>query len=240
MKTINLLKLCLCRAFLGAAVALQAQGTLFQNLDFELADPSGYPPNSNDLPVGSGFPGWAVTYSSPGVGTKVASAVWYDALSIGGAIVCIDDRNTGYGFVPPQGTYAAYLFGGPAAYWSGTLVPVYSTISQTGWVPSGTHSLLMDVSAMNGFTVSLGGQALNMLPLQTFSSYTLYGADISGFAGLTAQLSITAPPTGVPNGVLLDDIVFSPQVIPEPGAVGLLGLCAGLYLWSRRRKHIAV
>jgi len=76
--------LCCCVSFGSAAVA-HGQGT-FQNLDFELADPSGYSPNSNDLPTGSGFPGWVVTYSSPGFGTNVATSVWYDALSIGGAI----------------------------------------------------------------------------------------------------------------------------------------------------------
>lgn len=109
-------------------------------------------------------------------------------------------------------------------------------ISQTGMVPSGTKSLLMEVRQYLGFIVTLGGQAINMVPLQTASNYTLYGGDISSFSGQLAQLSITAPPTGVPNAVLLDDIVFSPNAVPEQSELALSTLGAILLVFHRWRN----
>jgi hypothetical protein len=55
---------------------------------------------------------------------------------------------------------------------------------------------------------------------------TRYGADISQFAGQTAVLRITAPGvygTIPPNGLLLDNIVFSPAAVPEPDPGATLG-----------------
>jgi hypothetical protein len=111
--------------------------------------------------------------------------------------------------------------------------PTSSTISQTGLVPSGTMSVLMDVQTDYGFTVSLGGQDIHMVPLHTYPSYTLYGGDVSAFAGQTAQMSITAPysPVYNPSDVLLDDITFSPNPIPEPSVFGLFALGALLLGW---------
>lgn len=211
----------------------EAQG--FVNLNFESANPSGHPPNSSDVPVTSAFPGWTVSYATPGVGTNTATTVWYDGLSLGGAFVSVNDTNTGAGFVPLQGRYSAYLFGGLSSGGN----PTYSTLSQTGVVPNGTLSLLMDVNAWNGFSVSLNGQTISMVALQTFSSYTLYGADISAFGGQSVQLSITAPPTSTPNGVLLDDIVFSPSSVPEPSALALSALGGVLFTWRRWKKRAA-
>jgi hypothetical protein len=94
------------------------------------------------------------------------------------------------------------------------------------------------VSAGNGFAVTLGGQTLDMVALQVFSSYTLYGANISSFSGQTEQLSITAPPTASPNEVELDDIVFSSSPIPEPGVLGLSSLGV-LLLACRCRGRLA-
>lgn len=218
MKTHKLLVLCFALAHAG--ISTQAQGT-FQNLDFESASPAGYSPGVGDFPVTAAFPGWGVYYSSPGVGTKTATTVWYDAVSLGGAFVSLNDTGTGFGFTPIQGMYSAYLFGGPSSYFPTNGAPTYSAISQTGLIPTGTMSVLMDVKAGNGFTVSLGGQPINMIALQIFPNYTRYAGDVSAFAGLTAQLTISAPPTGVPNGVLLDDIGFSPESVPEPGVFGL-------------------
>lgn len=82
--------------------------------------------------------------------------------------------------------------------------------------------------------VTLGGQTVNMVPLETFPSYTLYGGDVSSFAGQVETLRFTEPPSGVipPSSVLLDDIVFSPQVVPEPTVFVLSAL--GALLFGRR------
>jgi hypothetical protein len=108
-------------------------------------------------------------------------------------------------------------------------------ISQTGLVPSGTMSLRLDAYAFYNFEVTLGGQTINMIPLQTFSNYTLYAGDISSFAGNVETLSLIAPPTGEPNGVEFDNIQFSPSAVPEPSSFVLFAV-GGLFLAWRHRK----
>jgi PEP-CTERM motif len=197
------------------AISPQAQGT-FQNLDFESASiPNGTQVGSM-VPTASGLPGWSAAIISSN-GTFQLSQVDYDFLSLsGGGYVCINDTNTGFGFVPLQGKFSAYLIGGPNIPDSTFYT---AQISQSGLVPSGTQTLFVDVYTYGTFVVTLGG-------------HTLYGADISAFAGQTEQLSFSAPPTGVPNGVELDKIIFSQNSIPEPGTFGLLAL--GTVLFSSR------
>jgi hypothetical protein len=206
-------------------VGAYGQGT-FQNLDFESASiPSGTQPGSGAF-ISSALPGWT------------PSGAIYDGVSLGGAIICIEDGLGGWPR-PLQGTYSPALFGGYSP-----IVGVSSTISQTALVPNGTTSLLMDAQPVfswnYGFTVSLGGRTVSMVPLETFSSYTVYGGDISVFAGQTAQLSITVPPppsySPNPNGFLFDNIMFS--TIPEPSVLGLAAvglLLVGWRVLERRR-----
>jgi len=77
-----------------------------------------------------------------------------------------------------------------------------------------------------------------MLPMTTFPSYTLYGGDISSFAGQVATLSVTeaAPAHGLPypSYLFLDDIRF--VTIPEPrfSALCVLGsLLIGMRVLGR-------
>ena len=76
-----------------------------------------------------------------------------------------------------------------------------------------------------GFTVLLGGQSLNMVPLNSTAAYTLFGANIpANLAGQSANLSISALPTATDhyNTITLDDITFSAFPVPEPGSGWLL------------------
>ena len=102
----------------------------------------------------------------------------------------------------------------------------------------------MDLSVLGyptaTFVVTLGGQTVSLSPLQTFPNYTVYGGNISVFAGQSETLTITQnPPVGeaAESGLLeVDDIVFSPSVIPEPSTWALM-LCGatllGLSRWKR-------
>jgi hypothetical protein len=72
-----------------------------------------------------------------------------------------------------------------------------------------------------------------MIPVLNFPTYTVYEANISPYAGEIAQLSITAPPTGQPNGVGVDNILFSTNPIPEPGTLAL-GAAGALLLGLTR------
>jgi hypothetical protein len=200
----------------------------FVNLNFEAANVNGTRPGAM-VPIAAGLPGWSGSYSNA-TWTSSATQVAYDGISLGGSIISIIDSNSGVN--PIQGQYGALLFGGLGGP---SLAPTYSTISQVGLVPIGSRSLLMDVRGGN-FTVTIGGRDVGTVPLQAFPTFTLYGADISAFAGLIAQLSITVLPTGTLNEVLYDNISFSNQPIPEPNALGLLVLGALILLCGGHRR----
>ncbi|MGD1088171.1 MAG: hypothetical protein ABR955_05545 [Verrucomicrobiota bacterium] len=211
-----------CFVAVSFALLRNVSGQDFVNLNFESANVSGYPLYSTDVPISSALPGWsAYYYSNYSSGTNALTQVGYDLISIGSSGITVVDSNAP-ALPPLQGQYSTILFGSEA---NGDVTVL---ISQTGLVPSGTMSLLMDVYAFYNFEVTLGGQTINMIPLQTFPNYTLYGGNISSFAGDVETLSLIAPPTGVPNGVEFDDIQFSPSPVPEPSIFGLLAL-GGLF-----------
>jgi hypothetical protein len=210
-------------ALLLSPSGVAAKGT-FQNLDFESANiPSGTQPRSG-VPMTNALPGWSATYRSPS-GTVQAPGVIYDAVSLGGALICIIDPLNGD--IPLQGDYSVYLFAG------GIVNDTSSIISQTGLLPSGAMSLQVKMSwHETPPVITLGGQVVNMLPLQTMPNYTLYEGDISPFAGQVQTLSITESPVYLqvpPSWVLLDDIRF--VRIPEPGIFTLSALGALLIGW---------
>ena len=209
------------------ALLPSASGQGFINLDFESANVSGYPPNSRDVPVSSALPGWSAYYYNNSGETNAVTQVGYDFLSLGSAGITVVDASA-QALLPIQGNYSAILFGS-LGYSLG--------ISQTGLVPKGTDSLLMDVYAFDGFEVTLGGQTIDMIPLQTFANYTLYGGDISSFAGDVETLSLIAPPTRTPNGVEFDSIVFSPSSVPEPSVLCLLSVCILFLFWNMNRRN---
>jgi hypothetical protein len=207
----------------------------FTNLDFEAANVSEYPVNTMNVPISAALPGWSVFSINPAGGTNAGNQMWYDVLSTGGAGISINDKNTGFGFLPIQGNYSAILFGGGG----------YSTgIDQTGLVPVGSESLQMEITTLGGpltpFVVTLGGQMINMVPLGSFPEYTLYGGDVSAQAGGVEILSIIEPPpAGTPPSVLvLDNIFFSTSPVPEPGTLALVATGAVLLGLRRGRKGL--
>jgi len=219
----------LTRLFSGLALLLSivdaaAQGT-FQNLDFESANLAGYSPVSTQIPMADALPHWSA-YIFP----LPQNYVWYDGVSAGGAAISvIDSKLPSYysPFLKPiQGNYSVVLF-------AGMQNGVSSAISQSGLVPSNTLSLQIKMFCSDvAPVITLGGQTVNKVPLQTFSNYSLYGGDVASLAGQVATLSITEPPP--PSGqvpttdVVLDDIVFSPEMIPEPTFFALFVLATML------------
>jgi len=84
--------------------------------------------------------------------------------------------------------------------------------------------------------VSLRGQNISLFAISTGSIYTLYGGNIpSGFAGNREQLIFSAA-----QGYFweIDDIQFSPSIVPEPGVAGLLGLGGLLFGLCRWKKIV--
>ncbi len=224
-------------ALLGSAAGALGQGT-FENLGFESAYiPSGTQPGSL-VPISSALPGWSAFFTSYDGTIRQQIGVLYDGMSLASAFISINDTLGWLGTL--QGSYSLLLAGGNSLFEGGL---TSSTITQTGLVPSGTMSVLMDVETEHSFTVSMGGQTIEMVPLPMFSSYT-YGGNIAAFAGQTAQLSITSPflafPGVNPNPVLIDHIQFSTLQVPEPSVFGLSALGAPLVGWrvlERRRRQ---
>jgi hypothetical protein len=182
----------------------------FINLNFESAtiipDPNGeYYPYS--IAIINALPGWAVngstqgdiTYNDPALGSS-----WVNLWATNGQQL--------------SGNYSVLLQGGlgPGA-----------DISQTGLVPVSSTSILFEAepgaeTAAGSLLVSLGGQDLSYIAVGTGPNYTLYGANVSAFAGQTEELMFFAESGG--NNWNIDNIQFSSSPVPEPGALALSAL----------------
>jgi hypothetical protein len=214
-----------------SCVSAEGQGFFF-NLNFEFSrTPNSGVPNDS-VPITNALPGWSGFIA----GSRV-STVLYDDYPLGSPAISLEDSHGNFGAI--DGNYSAIVFGE-----TGATGAVSGTISQTGIIPAPTLSLLVKMRIGDTTlppVVTLGGQSLNMIPLQTLPAYTLYGASISSFAGQVATLSFSAPiPSGAaPSWVVLDDIAFSTIAVPEPSTLGLA--MAGsvlLSIMAYRRKRM--
>jgi hypothetical protein len=205
----------------------QAQG--FINLDFERATIV-QNPSSPGAPYAvyarNAIPGWIPT------SILGADDIIYNTSALGATTVSIFDIKGPAPII--EGEYSIQLFGGQG-------VPTGASISQTSLVPVDAESILFKAkySGLPGGTllVSLGGQNVSFSAISPGPNYTLYGGDVSAFAGQVQQLMFTAPP-GVNNYWELDDIQFSNIAVPEPRVFVLFASYALLLGWRvlRRRR----
>jgi hypothetical protein len=206
----------------------RAQGT-FGNLNFEEANIVpivGSPLYPYAVTVANALPDWTVDY-----GAVQQTQILYNNPSLGAtAVTLLASSYPGSAGPIIDGNYSVFLQGG---LFNGA--QANASISQTGQIPAGTQSLLFDVGNLgNGLLpeVFVGNDLLNLFPIGggqgVSTSYTIYGANISAWAGQTEQLTFSSPA----ENVLLDDISFSTSVVPEPGPVALTaigGLLFALY-----------
>jgi hypothetical protein len=222
MKT-TFAKTILVAAILATVQRCYTQG--FVNLNFENANTSGYTPGISFIPSSIAIPGWSVYL---GGSTNPASGVVYDGLSLGGAIVSLQDSNavsSGYG--PIQGNYSILLQGSTVS------TPTTAAIGQTGTIFGGTQSLTFFSSFYGALQVTFNGQPISYLVTGSTANYNIYAADISAFAGQTGQLLFTA---AINSSVLLDNIQFSTTAVPEPSTFVLAtlgGVLLGLRRWRK-------
>jgi hypothetical protein len=217
------------KSFLGlfAFAFLQWVGlsqSAFVNLNFEGAQiPSGTQPGL--ISASAAVPGWSGNFKR----------VSYDQISLGGTVLSLVDslHQTG---TPSSliGRYSAVLYSGPSSQDD----PAY--LSQTGLVPAGTESLRFAAQSFGyNFTVSLNGASLSLIPLSSTSSYTIYTADASSFAGSVATLRIdlpaTPPPNVPPSFLEIDNITFSTIPVPEPSYISLVVAGFGIIFGHRRK-----
>ena len=202
------------------ALLLLAQSGLaqgFLNMDFESAN---IPGNrvSNEINPANAFPDWTVS----------ASFVYYDDVSLSGGSISIFDSNPPYSLAPIQGTYFAVFQS------ANNVQNLYSiSIGQTGQIPPSANSITFWGND-GGMQITFNGQPLSFNAMGRTANYTIYGADISAFAGQTGQLLFTVPPQTATDE--LDNIQFSSSTIPEPSELALTALGA-LLLGFRRRQN---
>lgn len=197
-------------AYLAAAcVALTAargQST-FQNLDFESAHNLNLSGPGGSVAVTNALPGWSA-FS----GTNQLSAIYYNDFAIVHPVALYGSNS-----MVISGLFTVFLYNG-------------GSIRQTGLVPGDAESLFFKRRGNRPtlLEISLGGQSLSCTAIFSGPDYTLFGADVSAFAGQTASLTILSPGLD-----FIDDFEFSPQIIPEPSLVSLLSL-GGLLLATNR------
>lgn len=212
----------------------------FQNLSFEgpiLPLVPNDPLGADRVPISQAMPGWSAY-----LGVNALDLVLYNRSFLSSANVSL------FGPTPPvlpfpgsimEGRYTAFLQSGHGL--GSSQAETYSaSLAQVGLVPDLVSSVQMKIRSIGPFSVFLGGQELEMLPLQQGPNYTLYGGDASAFAGQVAELRITSdlyfsPTIGGFSYMFLDSIVFSPEVVPEPTPWTLLGLGGLLAAWFGRR-----
>ena len=210
MQTRNLL---LCLGIALAPHVTYAQGT-FQNLDFEQAQIiiNGSPAL---IATSNAFPGWTVLANGVPLDEVQRDGVFWNGVGIG-------DAGNGYAL---QGNYSVLLAG-----WG--LHPLPLAIAQSGFVPAGSESVTF--LATGRLQVSFAGNPIMLHLVGETPYYDLYGADISAYAGQYCQLLFQTDPSGNRGINILDDIVFSPQSIPEPSRFGLLSM--GVLVWMGRSR----
>lgn len=202
-----------------------AQGS-FGNLSFEAArnvptfDPAAHPWT---MSAADALPDWSCF-----VGMEPVSFVFYSDVALDSASIALLPSDTPI-FPAPDGVidgrYSILLQSGYGQ--QGQNTPV--SISQVGQIPFDAKSIRF--RATGPLLVSFDGNALPLLQLDSRDGATIYGSDLTIFAGQSGDLRFTSQ-TRFDH---LDGIVFSTVAIPEPSA-GIL-LLGGLgILWIGGRE----
>jgi len=227
-------------------LSAKAQGT-FQNLNFESANvaASGVQAYGTFVPIGSALPGWTAY-----LGTVQVTQVGYNSPANSTASITLLGPNwtssnaatyLGAGII--DGNYSVDLQTGENPL-NPSPAQINASIAQNGVVPAAAESLQFKAFETTPLTVTFNGNALSPIALSSGVGedgvpYTLYGANISAWAGQTGELQFTADFNGSFNLVVLDDITFSPNSVPEPTMLALI-LIGGAALAARhwRTKRV--
>ena len=146
-----------------------------------------------------------------------------------GGSISIIDTNALYNPNQIQGKYFAWFVGSdPSSPYGVTTI----SLSQTGLVPATAKSILFWAVNEGGMQITFNGVPLNFGAMSSTANYTVYGADISAYAGQVGSLMFSAPPGA---GGKIDNIQFSNTAVPEPSSLALLAL-GGWFLSRRPRR----
>jgi hypothetical protein len=212
---------------LQLAEKVYAQG--FVNLRFETTTitPVVFPGGTRYVAT---VPGWSWTPPGNFVNGD-PNSVGYNELALDSPAVNLQGTNSP--FAPSiQGMYSILLQGGSQFVPSTS----YSAIWQTGQIPATSESLIYWGGALQ---VTFNGQPLTPVAISSTANYTVWGMDISAYAGQTGELRFSKPwlPTNFSDGALLDNIHFSSIPAPEPSAFVLCGAALLFFLGARLMKR---
>jgi PEP-CTERM motif len=213
-----------CFALILLSGLRNAVGQSFANLHFENTTITTIHNPGGDTYTAT-VPGWGVfgfPYGNP-------TDIWYNTIALDAPAVTLQGTDSPY-FPAIQGRYSVLLQGGSTAGGH-----VYNTngasMFQTGQIPVTSQSLIyLGGSALQ---VTFDGQSLSPVALSSTATYTVWGVDISAYAGQSGELRFTAPWL---NTSILDGIQFSAQSVPEPSTSGLLGTGAVFIWWWLTRR----
>src|ERR1041385_5464560 len=206
-------------------IASVAQGT-FQNLGFEQASVATIPSGGFGSlePISATLPFW-IGY----LGNTPQTVALHNNYSLGAPALGILGPVWSRAPVIIEGNYTAILQAGSESPGNN----LSASIAQTGLIPDYARSLRVKVETflttdLGQLEVTIGGQAITLVPLVTQSGYTVLGGEITPFAGLSRELRLSALPIPADpfSSFAIDSIVFSEQPIPEPSTFGLFGLGA--------------
>ena len=215
----------LASAFLLLCKLVLAQG--FVNLNFEQSTIVSSSPSAGGA-YDSGtanVAGWTV-FCDGLENYAGGMTVNYNLLTLDAPCVALEGTN--FPSIPSiQKKYSLWLFGGDFIGTNG----VY--IAQTGQIPNTAQSLTYWGLNYNNLVITFNGQLLSFNTISNTANYTIYGTDVSAFAGQTGELRFTAPWSQIGSSVLagsgiVDNIQFSSSPVPEPSGFLLIGL--GLWL----------
>lgn len=224
-------------ALLLTVVSVHAQGDFqFQDLDFEEANPvmstiQAYWFYPAGVTVASALPNWNV---------YINGAPQYAILPQGAGIDLAQVSLVEPGFVPGpiDGNYSVLIQSG---YLYETTTGVSASLTQLGIFPATAQTMEFEAWGLppSDFIVSINGNNLAPVALETTANYTLYAVDISAYAGQAGGLEFTVPFNGSSDWIELDDISFSSTaLVPEPNIAALTmlgGLLIGTRKWFWRR-----
>jgi hypothetical protein len=211
----------------SAAQSMKGQGN-FADLDFESPVLPFVPDIEFQVPVANAVPGWSVY-----VGGASVNSCNYNATTLDAAGVNLFSSGSGNSTI--QGGYSVFLQSATIGVPAGS--PTSAAIGQAGTIPGGTQTLLF-AAGFGVPQVTFAGQAISTTAVGTYAGYTLYGGNISMFAGQAGQLLFSVDRAGNGNRqqVLLDAISFSSTPIPEPSAITLAALGLIVLGFNRRPK----
>ena len=225
----------LCFSLAASGLNALAQGT-FQNLDFESAVLVPIPGDQfGRVQFAPAFPGWIGN-----IDTDAETLALYNNMYLSSTGIGIHGQGSPqtFGTTRISGNYTAMIQSGMKVS-SFPLVPAVASLSQTATIPANAASLRFSAIAYWPFEVSLNDTPLSLTPVGGLPGiYTVYGVNIPSYAGTTAKLKFTAlhnPSPSLVSTLFLDDILFSTQPIPEPGAGSIFLLGLGVIRSFRKR-----